>query len=89
SADGAHMAETRAGSGTGSVQNAAGPLDNAKCHIYRKDSTVAKTKATGPGYDMSMPEDMDGIQIWNSSGSSLQGRVMACGYCRPTVSCGS
>ncbi|KAI2652803.1 hypothetical protein H4Q32_006105 [Labeo rohita] len=64
SADGAHMAETRAGSGTGSVQNAAGPLDNAKCHIYHKDSAVAKTKAT----EMSMPEDMDGIQIWNSSG---------------------
>ncbi|KAK2887028.1 hypothetical protein Q8A67_015256 [Cirrhinus molitorella] len=64
SADGAHMAETRAGSGTGSVQNAAGSLDNAKCHIYHKDAAVAKTKAT----DMSMPEDMDGIQIWNSSG---------------------
>ncbi|KAL1255973.1 hypothetical protein QQF64_014034 [Cirrhinus molitorella] len=68
SADGAHMAETRAGSGTGSVQNAAGSLDNAKCHIYHKDAAVAKTKATGPGSDMSMPEDMDGIQIWNSSG---------------------
>lgn len=46
SADGVHMAQTRAGSRT---QNTAGPLDNAKCHIYRKDATVAKTKATGPG----------------------------------------
>lgn len=49
SADGAHMAQTRAGSSTGSVQNAAGLLDNAKCHIYHEDATVAKTKATGPG----------------------------------------
>lgn len=49
SADGAHMAQTRAGSSTGSVQNAAGLLDNAKYHIYHEDATVAKTKATGPG----------------------------------------
>lgn len=49
SADGAHMAQTRAGRSIGSVQNAAGPLDNAKSHIYHKDATVAKTKATGPG----------------------------------------
>ncbi|XP_026144647.1 uncharacterized protein c19h1orf94 isoform X2 [Carassius auratus] len=61
SADGAHMAQTRAGSVTGSVQNAAGPLDKAKCHIYHKDATVAKTKATVPG-------EMDRIQTWNSSG---------------------
>ncbi|XP_059411286.1 uncharacterized protein LOC132144735 isoform X2 [Carassius carassius] len=61
SADGAHMAQTRAGSVTGSVQNAAGPLDKAKCHIYQKDATVAKTKATVPG-------EMDRIQTWNSSG---------------------
>ncbi|XP_073787933.1 uncharacterized protein C1orf94 homolog isoform X2 [Danio rerio] len=65
SADGVHMAQTRAGSGT---QNAAGPLDNAKCHIYRKDATVAKTKATGPGPDITVPGDMDGVQTWNSSG---------------------
>ncbi|XP_042601656.1 uncharacterized protein LOC109046486 isoform X2 [Cyprinus carpio] len=64
SADGAHMAQTRAGSGTGSVQNAAGPLHNAKCHKYHEDATVAKTKAT----DMSVPENMDRIQTWNRSG---------------------
>ncbi|XP_067282619.1 uncharacterized protein [Pseudorasbora parva] len=68
SADGAHMAQTQAGSGTGSVKNTAGPLDNAKCHIYHKDASVAKTKTTGPGPDMSMPGNMDGIQAWNSSG---------------------
>ncbi|XDV34774.1 hypothetical protein PO909_004901 [Leuciscus waleckii] len=68
SADGAHMAQTRAGSSTGSVKNAAGPLDNAKCHIYHKDTTVAKTKTTGPGPDISIPENMDGIQPQNSSG---------------------
>ncbi|KAG1947037.1 hypothetical protein F2P79_013011 [Pimephales promelas] len=64
SADGTHMAQTPAGSSTGSVKNAAGPLDNAQCHIYHKNTTVTKTETT----DISLPENMDGIQPRNSSG---------------------
>jgi len=49
SADGTHMAQTPAGSRTGSVKNAAGPHDNAQCHVYHKNTTVTKTETTGPG----------------------------------------